>query len=88
MARIPETFNIGDRNNLTPERLLQLLEDMYMELAEAINKKPEIYQRNTDGLTTDTFLANGDININTTTLKVEMLVQHTNPTAVVWTQLS
>jgi hypothetical protein len=88
MARIPETFNIGDRSNITPERILELLEDMYIQLAEAINKKPEIYQRTTDGLTTDTFLANGDININTSTLNVEMLVEHTSTTAVVWQQLS
>jgi hypothetical protein len=88
VARIPEVFNIGDRSNITPERLLELLEDMYMQLAEAVNKKPEVYQRSTDGLTTDTFLSNGDININTSTLKVEMLVSHPTSNTVTWTQLS
>ena len=61
---------------------------MYSDLAEAINKKPDVYERTTDGQTTDTFLANGDININTSTLKVEMLTRHVNPTTVTWTQLS
>lgn len=88
MSRISEVFNIGDRDDLTPEHLLVLLERMYTDLAVAVNSKPDIYQRDTDGLTTDTFLAQGSLNINTTTLKVEMLTQHTNPTAVVWTKLS
>lgn len=88
MARIAETFNIGDRENITPEDLLRLLERMYVDLAEAINSKPDLYQRPNDGQTTDTFLSQGSININTSTLKVEMLTQHTSPTAVVWTQLS
>lgn len=88
MAKISETFNVVDRSNLTPEKLLQLLEIMYTDLASAINKKPEIYERSTDGLVTDTFLANGDININTSTLKVEMLAAHVNPTTVTWKQLS
>jgi hypothetical protein len=61
---------------------------MYTQLAEAINKKPDIYQRTTDGLTTDVLLANGDVNINTNTLKVEMLTKHVSQTAVQWTQLS
>jgi hypothetical protein len=61
---------------------------MYTDLAVAVNAKPDLFERPTDGQTTDTFLANGSININTTTLKVEMLTQHTNPTTVVWTQLS
>ena len=88
MAKISETFAIGDRSDLTPEKLLELLELMYSDLAEAINKKPDVYERTTDGQTTDTFLANGDININTSTLKVEMLTRHVNPTTVTWTQLS
>lgn len=88
MARIPETFNIGDRTELTVERLLELMERMYVDLAEAVNSKPDLYQREVDGQADDTFLAQGSININTTTLKVEMLTEHSSPTAVVWTQLS
>jgi hypothetical protein len=88
MAKIPETFNVGDRSDLTLEELLRLMEQMYTQLAEAINKKPDIYQRTTDGLTTDVLLANGDVNINTNTLKVEMLTKHVSQTAVQWTQLS
>jgi len=88
MAKIQEIFDVGDRSELTVEDLLLIIEDMYRTLAVALNKKPEIYQRPNDGLTSDVFLSNGDININTTTLKVEMLTQHTTSTAVVWTTLS
>lgn len=88
MARIPNTFNFGETDELTLEELVVKLQRMYMDLAEAVNSKPDLYQRTTDGQTTDTFLAQGSININTTTLKVEMLTEHTNPSNVVWTQLS
>ncbi len=87
--KIPETFAIGDREDLTPEKLLELLETMYTELAVAVNRKPDIIQREigglgSDGLTTDAFLSNGDININVTTLKVEILTEHTDSATVVW----
>lgn len=88
MAKISETFNIGDRNDLSPEKLLELLEILYTDLAIAINKKPDLIERTVDGQTTDTFLSNGDININTSTLKVEMLTSHTSPTAVTWAQIN
>lgn len=88
MAKIPEYFNIGDRQDMDTEDLLRILEDMYIQLAVAVNKKPEIYERASDGLTTDTFLSNGDININTRTLKVEMLTEHDTASSVVWTTLS
>lgn len=88
MAKVPEYYSVGDRSNMTVERLLVIIEDLYRDLAIALNKKPDIYQRTTDGLTTDVFLSNGDININTNTLKVEMLTEHSSTSAVVWTQLS
>lgn len=88
MARIAETFNVGDREDLTVEKLLELIETAYTDLAVAINKKPDIIERNVDGVTTDTFLANGDININTSTLKVEILTSHVDPTTVTWTQIN
>lgn len=88
MARIPETFNFGDQSQMNIEELLLKLQRMYMDLAEAVNAKPDLYQRTTDGQTTDTFLAQGSININLTTNKVEMLTNHVNPTTVTWTQLS
>lgn len=61
---------------------------MYEDLATAVNGKPDLYQRTTDGQTTDTFLAQGAININLNTNKVEMLTNHSSPSVVVWTQLS
>lgn len=88
MARIPDTFNFGERTELSIADLLLILERMYIDLAEAINSKPDLYQRQTDGQATDTFLAQGSININLSTNKVEMLTNHTSPVAVVWTQLS
>jgi hypothetical protein len=88
MAKLPDSYPLGNRETLTTENLLEIIEDIYRELAIAINKKPDIIQRITDGQTTDTFLSNGDININTSTLNVEILTEHTNPNTVVWTQIS
>jgi len=88
MAKIPEYFNVGSREDLTPERLLILMEEMYKQLAVAVNQKPNVYERDTDGLTTDSFLSNGDLNINSSTNKVEMLTNRTSPSAVIWTTLS
>lgn len=88
MARIPENFNIGDRENLTLEGLLLILERIYTDLAVAVNSKPDLYQRETDGQITDTFLAQGSFNINLLTNKVEMLTNHPTPATVTWTTLS
>lgn len=88
MARLPPTFNFASRGNITMEELLNLLDRMYIDLAEAVNAKPDLYQRTTDGQTTDTFLAQGSININLNTDKVEMLTNHVDPTTVTWVQLS
>lgn len=89
MARIPETFNFGD-NDITLEDLIIRLERMYMDLAEAVNSKPDLYQREVDGQSGDTFLAQGSININLLTNKVEMLTNHPSatPNVVTWTTLS
>lgn len=93
MAKLPTTFPVGDRDDISPERLLEMIEDMYSKLANAINEKPTVYQRNvagtpSDGDTGDTFVAVGDINVNTTSDKVEMCTQHDSVSTVVWTQLS
>ena len=88
MARIPDTFNFGETKEMSMEELIIKLQRMYTDLAEAVNSKPDLYQRNTDGQAGDTFLAQGSININLSTDKVEMLTNHTSPTTVTWTQLS
>ena len=88
MAKVPETFNFGDNDEMDFERLLVLLQRMYKDLALAVNSKPDLYQRTTDGQTIDTFLAQGSININLSTNKVEMLTNHNTQTSVIWTQLS
>jgi len=86
MAKIPEYYQIGSRENLTVERLLEIIENMYKDLASAVNKKPDLYIRDTDGQVADTFLDSGAININDTTQKVEMLVDRT-ATTVTWKTL-
>lgn len=88
MTKIPETFNFSQKENMDFELLLKELQRMYYELASALNRKPDVYQRSTDGQTTDTFLANGDMTINTTTNKVEMLTEHPTQTTVTWVTLS
>jgi len=88
VAKVPETFNFGDNDEMDFERLLVLLQRMYKDLALAVNSKPDLYQRTTDGQTIDTFLAQGSININLSTNKVEMLTNHNTQTSVIWTQLS
>ncbi len=88
MARIPDTFNFSSRSDITLEELLVLLDRMYIDLALAVNSKPDLYQRTTDGLVTDTFLAQGSININLSTDKVEMLTNHPTATTVTWKTLS
>jgi len=72
---------------MTVEELVIKLQRMYMDLAEAVNQKPDLYERLVDGQTSDTFLANGSININSNTNKVQMLTNH-QATTVTWTQLS
>ena len=91
MARVTETFNFGDfvkDGKISPEDLLLLLERLYTDLAVALNTKPDLVQRNTDGQTNETFLSQGTLNINLSTNKVEMLTNHSSPSAVVWTTLS
>ena len=88
MVKVSSYFNMGDRKNMTVESLLEVVEQMYIDLAEAVNSKPDFYERATDGQTTDTFLPNGVISINTTTDKVEILTNHVSSTAVTWKTLS
>ena len=88
MARLPDFFNIGNVNDIDNQQLLIILERMYLDLAEAINAKPDLVIRTVDGQTSDTFLADGTLNINSSTNKVQMLTNHTSATTVTWTTLS
>lgn len=88
MAKLPESYSVGDQDNLTIPKLLNVIEDMYRDLAIAINRKPDIITRETDGDTSETFLSNGDININLSSDKVEMVTNHVDTSTVTWTQLS
>lgn len=88
MARISETFDFGDVTVDNLEEFVLRLSRAYTDLAVAINQKPDLYERQTDGQTSDTFLAQGSININLLTDKVEMLTNHTSATNVTWKTLS
>ncbi len=88
MARLPDFFNIGNREGITPEEILLLMERMYLDIAEQVNSKPDIVQRTVDGVGNETFLAQGTININVSTNKVQMLTNHPTATTVTWTTLS
>ena len=49
MAKIPDYLQIGEREDMTVEELLLVVEQMYLDIATALNKKPDIIQRTTDG---------------------------------------
>ena len=88
MAKISEYYNVGSREEMTIETLLIVIEDIYTQLAVAINQKIDLVERTTDGLVTDTFLSNGTVNINLSTNKVQMLTNHPTVSTVTWTTLS
>jgi hypothetical protein len=88
MARIPETFNMGEMKDVDLERLILYVQQLYTDLARAINEKPDLVQRRVDGQVGDVFLSQGTFNINLNTNKVEMLTNHVSATAVTWTTLS
>jgi len=88
MAKISEYYNVGSREEMTIETLLIVIEDIYTQLAVAINQKTDLVERTTDGLVTDTFLSNGTVNINLSTNKVQMLTNHPTVSTVTWTTLS
>lgn len=87
MAKVPESFNFGSTTDMSMEELVVKLQRMYFDLARALNKKPDVYFRAVDGQTDDTFLSNGDVNVNTITNKVEMLTEHPTQTTVTWVTL-
>lgn len=88
MPKVPEQFNIGNQSDIDIEKLLVIMQRMYFDLAVALNRKPDIVQRNVNGQTTDTFLSNGDININTSTNEVQILAAHPTQTSVTWVTIS
>jgi hypothetical protein len=87
MAKIQENYNVGNRDDITTDQLVRILEDMYKTLAVAINKKPDFFQRTTDGLVTDSQLSNGSINLNTNTKKLQILVDHPTSSTVTWKEI-
>ena len=88
MGRLAETFNFGDMRNMEVTDLIDRLSRMYTDLAVAINQKPDLYQRTTNGLVSDVGLSQGSFNINLNTNRVEMLTNNTSGSTVTWTTLS
>lgn len=87
MVKIKERFEFGNPEDMDLEQLVEQLKVMYTDLAQAINQKPSLFIRNTNGQATDTNLSDGDININSTSDLVEMITNHTSTTNVTWTTL-
>jgi len=92
MTKIPEEYQFASSEG--NEELVRDLKNMYRQLASAINLKPDVITRfdssgtGIDGQADDTNLAIGTINVNQSTDKVEVLTQHTSPSAVTWTTVS
>lgn len=88
MAKIPEYLQVGDRENMSVEELLRIVEQLYRDIAIQLNRKCDLVQRTTDGQVGDVFLDQGTVNINLNTDKVEMLTNHTSTSTVTWKTLS
>lgn len=88
MAKLPDSFNFGNADELTLEQFVIRVQRMYIDLAMAINGKPDLIQRQTDGQTDETFLSQGTVNINLATNKVEILTNHPTQSTVTWTTIS
>lgn len=87
MVKIKERFEFGNPEDMDQVQLIEQLKIMYTDLAQAINSKPSVFIRATNGVATDTFLSDGDININSTSNLVQMVTNHTSTTNVTWTTL-
>jgi len=92
VAKLPTSFNVGDRDNLTPEKLLEMLEDMYQEISTHVNLKPNARCRMegdtpTLGSPDDTFVTNGDLNIKVDTGTVEMATIDPDTGDVTWNEI-
>lgn len=95
MAKLSENYELGNIEDLSLPEFARRMQEMYTDLARAINSKPDLVfitsdgdGTPSDGAGTETFLSNGTININTDTNKVQMLTNHTSTSAVTWTTLS
>lgn len=88
MGKLTPYFTTERSKDLTVENLLEIIDAMYVNLADAINNKPDIYCRDVDGQSDDTFLSIGSVNVNETTNKVEILTEHVDSSTVIWTQIS
>lgn len=98
MGRLSENYELGNAEDMEPEEFLRRIQEMYTELARAINRKPDLVFITSgndmngnpvpaDGDNTETFLSNGTININTFSDKVEIITDHPTASTVNWVTL-
>lgn len=89
MPKVKDRLIIGDKSQITVEKLLEIIEDLYSELARAINSGPSIYvQEATDANATYTFASIGDIHIRKDSATIKMCTDHTDSVTVQWTTIS
>lgn len=88
MPKIAEYLQVGNRDDMSVEQLLRIVETLYRDIAVQLNRKCDLVERTVDGQVGDTFLDQGTVNINLNTNKVEMLTNHVSSTTVTWTKLS
>lgn len=87
MPNVPMDFPFGNKDELSVDKLLVIIQDMYELLARAVNSKPDIIVSESDGSADDVSVAIGSLSVNTSSNKVEMLTSATTEVAT-WTTLS
>lgn len=90
MARLSENYELGNDKDLSFNELLKRIQEMYTQLARAINQKADVVVRNSATDNSETFLSDGTIYINqgATPSTVQILSKHPTRTSVIWTTIS
>lgn len=87
MSKLQTDYIISNKENLDIKDILDILQDMYKKIVRELNKKPDIIIKDSDGSVSDAFLSDGDININSDTEKVEILIAHDSQKTVKWKEI-
>lgn len=90
MGKLSENYEIGNLADLSTPELARRLQEMYTQLARAINLKADLVVRDTAVVGDETFLSDGTIYINNGVAPntVQVLTDHPTTTAVTWTTVS
>ena len=88
MAKIRETINFGNKEDLPLDLIAKEFEKAHKDLAIAVNGKPDLVVRDVAGSNTENFLSDGTINIDTTGPTVEIITSRSASGATVtWTAI-